>query len=315
MKFNKKIFINYLKVFLDYLAITLGCLLLAGGISIFTIDAKIIPGGVSGIAIALNFLSNDWISVGLTIWIMNLPLYLWGIKVLGKEFGMRTFFGFSVSSLFIDLLRGDIPGMEVFRCQDIPAIRDMLANDFLLYISTGAILVGIGLGIVFKFRGTTGGVDIIAAIAQKRLGLKPGQVFIAIDLFIVAFGGIIIHIKDLSPDRPVFTLCLYSIILIAVSSKLVDIIIDGFDYANSALIISPRYDEISEVIIDTMGRGATALHGKGLYMNVEREIILTVVTRRELPLLVETVKAIDPHAFVIVNNVHEVLGEGFRPRI
>ena len=315
MKFSKKTYKDYLRVITDYLAITLGCLLLAAGISIFTIDARIIPGGVSGIAIALNFLSNDWISVGLAIWIMNLPLYLWGIRVLGREFGIRTFFGFSVSSLFIDLLRGDFPGMEALRCQDIPAIQDMLANDFLLYISTGAILIGIGLGIVFKFRGTTGGVDIIAVIAQRKLGLKPGQVFIAMDLFIVALGGIIIHFKDLSPDRHVFTLCLYSIILIVASSKLIDVIIDGFDYANSALIISPRYDEISKAIMDSMGRGATALHGKGLYLNVEREIIFTVVTRRELPLLVETVKEIDPHAFVIVNNVHEVLGEGFRPRI
>ena len=308
MKFNQKIL-------MDYLAITLGCLLLAAGISIFTIDARIIPGGVSGIAIALNFLTNDRISVGLAIWIMNLPLYLWGVKVLGKEFGARTFFGFSVSALFIDLLRGDIPGMAFFRCQDIPTIQNMLANDFLLYISTGAILMGIGLGIVFKFRGTTGGVDIIAAIAQKRFGLKPGQVFMSMDFFIVALGGIIIHIKDLSPDKPVFTLCLYSFILIVGSCKLVDSIIDGFDYANSAIIISQRYDEISRVIMETMDRGATALHGKGLYMNVEREIIFTVITRREVPLLVETVKGIDPHAFVIVNNVHEVLGEGFRPRI
>jgi uncharacterized membrane-anchored protein YitT (DUF2179 family) len=300
---------------MDYLAITLGCLLLAAGISIFTIDARIIPGGVSGIAIALNFLTNDWISVGLAIWIMNLPLYLWGVKVLGKEFGVRTFFGFSVSALFIDLLRGDIPGMAFIRCQDIPTIQNMLANDFLLYISTGAILMGIGLGIVFKFRGTTGGVDIIAAIAQKRFGLKPGQVFMSMDFFIVALGGVIIQIKDLSPDRPVFTLCLYSFILIVGSCRLVDSIIDGFDYANSAVIISQRYDEISKVIMETMDRGATALHGKGLYMNVEREILFTVVTRREVPLLVETVKGIDPHAFVIVNNVHEVLGEGFRPRI
>ena len=135
------------------------------------------------------------------------------------------------------------------------------------------------------------------------------------DFFIVALGGVIIQIKDLSPDKPVFTLCLYSFILIVGSCKLVDSIIDGFDYANSAVIISQRYDEISKVIMETMDRGATALHGKGLYMNVEREILFTVVTRREVPLLVETVKGIDPHAFVIVNNVHEVLGEGFRPRI
>lgn len=304
-----------LKIIKDYLGITLGCFLLGAGISIFTIDARIIPGGVTGIAIALNFLANGSISVGVAIWLMNLPLYLWGLKVLGKEFGLRTFYGFSISSFFIDLLRGDIPGMGFLRAQDILVLQNMLANDFLLYIITGAILVGMGLGIVFKFRSTTGGVDIIAAIAAKRFGLKPGQVFIVLDIFIVAFGGMIIHLKDLSPERPAFTLCLYSFILTVASCKLVDMILDGFDYANSAIIISQKYNEISRAIMETVSRGATALHGRGLYMNVEREIIFTVVTRRELPLLIETVKAIDPHAFVIVNNVHEVLGEGFRPRI
>lgn len=304
-----------LNLIIDYLGITLGCLLLACGISIFTIDAKIIPGGVSGIAITLNFISDNAISVGASIWLMNLPLYIWGLAELGKEFGVRTFFGFSASSFFIDLLRGEVPGLNFIRPYEFETIQNMLANDFLLYITTGGILVGIGLGIVFKFRGTTGGTDIVAAIVRRRFGLKPGQVSIALNTVVVLFGAISIHLKELSPGRPTVTLALYSLIIIVASSRLMDKIIDGFDYANSATIISTEYDKISKEIMRTISRGATAIRGRGLYLNVEREIIFTVVTRRELPNLIHTVKTIDPHAFMIINNVHEVLGEGFRPRV
>ncbi|MDY0222112.1 MAG: YitT family protein, partial [Desulfobacterium sp.] len=275
----------------EYLGITLGCLLLAGGISIFTIDARIIPGGITGIATTLNFISDNAIGVGISLWLMNLPLYVWGLRKLGKEFGIRTFFGFTVSSFFIDLLRGEIPGLNFIRPHEFATIQNMLANDFLLYITTGGILVGIGLGIVFKFRATTGGIDIVAAIARQRFGLKPGQVFIVLNIFIVSFGAISIHFKELSPERPAITLALYSIIMIVASSRLIDKIIDGFDYANSATIISTRYDEISREIMRTISRGATAIRGRGLYLNVEREIIFTVVTKRELPRLIHTVKS------------------------
>jgi uncharacterized membrane-anchored protein YitT (DUF2179 family) len=310
----KRINLKKIKLIRDYIAITLGCLLIACGISIFTIDARIIPGGVTGIAITLNFISNNAIGVGVSLWLMNLPLFIWGLKRLGREFGMRTFFGFTVSSFFIDLLRGEVPGLTFIRLHELPTIQNMLANDFLLYITTGGILVGFGLGIVFKFRATTGGIDIVAAIAKQKFALKPGQVFIVLNIFIVSFGAISIHLKGLSPDRPAVTLALYSIIIIVASSRLIDKIIDGFDYANSATIISVKYDEISREIMRSISRGATAIRGRGLYLNVEREIIFTVVTRRELPRLIHTVKNIDPHAFVIINNVHEVLGEGFKPR-
>ncbi|MCP4411528.1 MAG: YitT family protein [Gammaproteobacteria bacterium] len=120
---------------------------------------------------------------------------------------------------------------------------------------------------------------------------------------------------DISPDKPVMTLMVYSFILIFGSARLVDTIIDGFNYANSAIIISNKYEEISKAIMDKLSRGATALHGRGLYTRQEREILYTIVLRKEISLLIEIVKEVDPHAFIIVNNVHEVLGQGFRPRL
>ena len=304
-----------IKALRDYTVIAIGSLLLASGISLFMVEAMVIPGGVTGLGVAINYATHGFISIGSAAWLINLPLFIWGYKVLGKQFGIRTFFGFSTTSFFIDLLRGQIPGLSCVRPYEHEAIQNMLANDFFLFILAGAILVGLGLGLVFKFRGTTGGTDILAAIAQKKFGLKPGNVFMFTDFFIISFGGIVIHLTGISPDKPALTLTLYAFILLFGAAKLVNVILEGFDYANSAIIISQKYDEISKEIMDKLSRGATALHGKGLYSNQEREVLYTVITRKEISFLIEIVKEIDPHAFIIINNVHEVLGQGFRPRI
>lgn len=300
---------------IDYLLITIGSAAMAIGIGIFLVDAKVVPGGVSGLAMAIHYLSNNTIPVGLMIWAFNLPLYLWGLKELGKQFGVRTFYGFTLSSIFIDFFRGDIPGFSFVKLQDTQTIKDLLQNDFLFLILVGSVLLGFGLGIIFKFRGTTGGSDIVAAIMQKRYGIKPGQAIMIIDFFVIALAGAIIEFKDLSPDRPAFSLTLYALFLLFISSKLVDIIIDGFDYARAAYIISDKNDEIAKVIIDDFGRGGTALKARGLYRNLDREVIFTVVTLKDVSRLIDAVKEIDPNAFVIINTVHEVQGEGFRRRI
>ncbi|MHC1738771.1 MAG: YitT family protein [Ignavibacteriaceae bacterium] len=300
---------------IDYILITIGSAAMAIGIGIFLVDAKVVPGGVSGLAMAVHYLSNNTIPIGLMIWVFNLPLYLWGLKELGKQFGVRTFYGFTFSSIFIDFFRGDIPGFSFIKLQDTQTIKDLLQNDFLFLILVGSVLLGFGLGIIFKFRGTTGGSDIVAAIMQKRYGIKPGQAIMIIDFFVIALAGAIIEFKDLSPDRPAFSLTLYALFLLFISSKLVDVIIDGFDYARAAYIISDKNDEIAKVLIDDFGRGGTALKARGLYRNLDREVIFTVVTLKDVSRLIDAVKEIDPNAFVIINTVHEVQGEGFRRRI
>jgi uncharacterized membrane-anchored protein YitT (DUF2179 family) len=300
---------------LDYFAIAIGSALMAIGIGIFLIDAKVVPGGVSGLAMAFHYLSGNKISVGILIWGLNIPLFLWGLKELGKEFGLRTFVGFTLNSFFIDFFRGDIPGLSFMRLQDSETIQDLLKNDFLFLILIGSVLIGVGLGIIFKFRGTTAGSDIVASIIHKRFGIKPGQAIMFIDFFVIALAGLIIELKNLSPDRPALSLTLYAFFLLFVSSKLIDIIIDGFDYARAAYIISDKFEEISQAIMNELGRGVTAVDTRGVYRNIEREMLLAVVPLREVTKLVDVVKDIDPHAFVIIYNVHEVLGEGFRRRI
>lgn len=299
----------------DYFFITVGAAIMALGIGVFLVDAQVVPGGVSGLSMALHFLSNKTIPVGLMMWLLNVPLYAWGVKELGKKFGTRTFYGFTLNSIFIDLFRGDIPGLKYIRLQDTQTIKDLLQNDFLFLILIGSVLLGVGLGIIFKFKGTTAGSDIVASIMQKRYGIKPGQAIMFIDFFVIALAGFIIEIKHLSPVRPAMSLTLYAFFLLFVSSKLVDVIVDGFDYARMAFIISDKSDEIAQCIMNDFSRGATGLRAHGLYKNIEREIIVTVVTFREVTILTEAIKEIDPDAFVIIGNVHEVLGEGFRRRI
>ena len=299
----------------DYIAIAIGAALMAIGIGVFLVDAQVVPGGASGLAMALHYLSGNTLPIGLMIWVINVPLYLWGLKELGKRFGWRTFYGFTLSSFFIDLFRGDIPGLEFIKLQNTQTVKDLLNNDFLFLILIGAALLGVGLGLIFKFKGTTAGSDIVAAIMQKRYGIKPGQAIMVVDFLVIGFAGFIIEFKELSEARPALSLTFYAIFLLFVSARIVDIIIDGFDYARAAYIISDKYLEIEAAIQNELSRGATALKSRGLYKDIEREVIVAIVTLKELTKLQELIEEIDPDAFVVINNVHEVLGNGFRRRI
>ena len=132
---NDKIFSKYPVI--DYIAIVFGSAIMAIGIGIFLVDAKVVPGGVSGLAMAIHYLSGNKIPVGMMMWVFNVPLFIWGVKVLGRRFGARTFVGFSMSSFFIDFFRGDIPGFGFVRLQDSPSVQDLLHHDFLFLILIG----------------------------------------------------------------------------------------------------------------------------------------------------------------------------------
>ncbi len=299
----------------EYIAITIGAIIMSLGIGVFLVDAKVVPGGISGIAMAIYYLTDGSVPVGLSAWILNVPLYIWGVKEFGKRFGIRTFYGFSINAIFIDFFRGDIPGFEFIRLQDSQTVQSLLANDFLFMVLIGATLLGIGLGIVFKFQGTTGGTDIVAAILHKRFHLKQGMAILLLDMIVIVIAGIAIEYKSLPMDKPTLMLVLYALFFGVVSARIIDIILDGFDYARQAYIVSDKSEEIAKKIISDLSRGATAIKTRGLYKDVDREMITTIVTLRELGKLTEIIKSIDPDAFVVINNVHEVLGEGFRRRI
>ena len=307
-KFNRTVLI-------DYLVIIIGSALMGIGIGVFLIHAKVVPGGATGLSMAIYFLTNEKIGVGIITWIINIPLFFYGIKVLGKEFGIRTFWGFTISSFFTDFFRGDFPGFSFIRLQDSTSVQYLYHNDFFFFILIGTLLLGIGLGMIFKARATTGGSDILAAIMNKKWGFKTGNSIILLDFVIIFIAGLIIAIKGIAGDKPLIVLILYALLLVFVSSKIIDYVLDGFDYVRAALIFSDKNKEIADTILLKMNRGATALKARALYRNIDTEIIYTVVKIKEITKLQDIVKAIDPNCFMVLTSVHEVVGHGFRRRI
>lgn len=309
MRFITKI---SLQTIIEYLAITIGAFIMAIGIGVFLVDAKVVPGGVSGLSMAIYYILGERIPVGIIMWVLNVPLFIWGLKELGKSFGIRTFWGFTFNSIFIDLLRGEF--IKSLQWNKAEFVIYLMRTDFFFFILLGALLLGIGLGIIFKFKGTTAGSDIIAAIAQKKWHIKPGITIMVTDFFVISIAGIVIHYKQLSYDKPALVLVLYAFLLLFVSSWLIDMVISGFDYAKAAIIVSDKHEKVADKILYELYRGATAIYSKGLYSGQEREIILTVVSRREIHRLKDMVKEVDPDAFVVIYNVYEVIGKGFIER-
>lgn len=302
-------------IIFEYGMIIVGCALMALGIGVFLVEAKVVPGGASGLSIAIHYLTDSKIGVGLAAWFINIPLFIWGMIELGKEFGIRTFVGFTVTSFFIDLFRGDIPFFRWIRFQDTLSIKYLQENDFFFFVLIGTILLGVGLGIIFKFKATTGGSDIVSAILNKRFGIKPGNGIILIDFFIIIIASTIIGFKSGPESKPIIVIILYALFLVFFSSKIIDFVIEGFEYVRAALIFSDKREIIAEQIMQKMKRGATAIKSRGLYRDLDTEIIYTVITLKEIGKLTDIVKSIDPNSFMVLTMVHEVVGQGFRRRM
>jgi len=273
------------KVFREYMGVLLGVAITAAGLDMFLIPNKIAAGGVSGIATIVYYLVK--FPVGMTMLAINIPLFLLSIKEMGLSFGVRSLFGTVTLSLFVDLLANYLP---------VPTHDIFLAS---LY---GGVLVGVGLGIVFRSKGTTGGTDLAAALIHRYTGLPIGMSLLSIDACVIVAAGIFFNAEA----------AMFALITVFVTARVIDIVQEGVGYAKAALIISDHNDRIAEVILHQMDRGATALRGRGLYTKHEKDVLLSVVTQSEVTRLKEMVYAVDPKAFVIVANIHEVLGEGFR---
>ncbi len=285
--------------FKDYLLIITGAFILALGFVYFITPHRIVPGGVYGIAIVVHYLTPglfsfwpDGIPVGLFGLVLNIPLTYIGIKILGPKFGVKTIIGFVITSGFID-------GITMLReVGDAP-----LVDDVLLSCVFGGVLIGVGLGLIFKSRATSGGSDIIAMIIAKYTNGKLGQLMIIVDSIIVLFG--LVAFMD-------WKIPLYSWIVIYITGKAIDLIIEGNGYNKALLIISKEHVQIKDKILNDLSRGGTYLYGKGLYTDEEKKIIYTVVSRREVAILEHYIHSIDPDAFITIMDTSEILGEGFK---
>ncbi|EGO62314.1 YitT family protein [Acetonema longum] len=269
----------------NYAGITLGTVVTATALNMFLIPNKIAAGGTSGLATVFHHLWG-W-PVGVAMLGMDFPLFIGSVKVLGAGFGINTLFGSVVLSLSIDLLAPYTP---------------VLTHDILLSTLYGGVLSGVGMGLVFRFRGTTAGTDMAAAVVNKLFGVSLGRALLGIDCFVIAIAGFAFGSAELS---------LYALISLFVTTQIIDLIQEGPNSAKAFLIMSDRTAEIAQAIMAELGRGVTFLFGRGGYSGKEREMLVCVVSKKEVQAMKDLISKTDDKAFVIVADAHEVLGEGF----
>lgn len=271
-------------VFRDYILIILGTFIMGFAIKNIYDPVGLVTGGFTGIAIILKK------QLGIALWVtntvLNIPLFLAAVKLKGWQFIKRTLVAtVSLSaSLYI-----------------IPEIT-FLTDELLLAALFGGIISGIGVGLVFISRSTTGGTDMLAALIQRALPhYSLAQIMQVLDALVVLIGASVFGI----------TYALYALISIYAVTKVSDGLVEGMKFSKVAFIISPKTEEIAQAIIAQMDRGVTALNAKGMYSGLSRDMLFCVVSKKEIVQLKELVVGHDSQAFVIVSDAREVLGEGF----
>jgi uncharacterized membrane-anchored protein YitT (DUF2179 family) len=267
--------------------ITIGCIIYALSFVLFVIPRDLAPGGISGLAIVLNHFFSV-IPIGKTIIILNAPLFLLSLKRLGKGFLWRSVYATVASSLLIDLL--------------IPYTRSF-SVDMLLSAIYGGVVMGIGIGIIFRFFGSTGGTDLLAQLLSERIGLSFGTTLLIIDTCIIALSGVAFHSV---------TIPLYSIVSLYISSKAIDLVQEGLSFSKAAWVVSSRPDTVAARIMTDLDRGVTKFTAAGGFTGERKEVVFCVVPQSQITHLKQIVHEIDPDAFVAIMDVTETLGLGFK---
>ena len=277
------------ELFRNLAMIVFGCAVFALGFDLFLEPAGFNCGGVSGVAMLINYAVDiPWLTIGVLSAAINLPLFFCGYKKIGKYFFFTSLFGMLCNSVFFDLF-AQIP---------IPKVEPMLAVLF------GGVMIGAGLGVVFLAAASTGGIDIVARLLKLKFRNFPiGKIILIFDLCTAVATGIVY--RQVSNT-------LYSAVTLYLSSVVLDKVVYGMDYAKVALIITEKYEEISYAIDTQLDRGITMLRGQGFYKRQDKYILLSAVKRKQLAQLKELVNGIDPEAFVILQDAHQVLGDGFK---
>ncbi len=249
-----------------------------------------VTGGISGLSIVVKYLSGRFIGITLPVWVsnfvLNIPIFIWGVFIKGKEFIAKTLFANTVFSLAMYIIPVFDPGR----------------HDYLLAAVVGGVLTGVGLGLVFATGYSTGGTDLLSTIICKYIPYySVSTVLFVIDSVVIITGAVLFGLY----------ISFYAVIAIFVSSSVMDYILSGGKACKQVLVISPEYKEISMQVFTKMERGATLIEAKGMYSNNSRPVLLCVVARKEIAKLTGIVKNIDRNAFVIISEIREVFGEGF----
>lgn len=275
-----------IKLIWDYIILIVGGLLFGIAVEYVLLPLKITTGGFSGIATLAHYLLE--IPTEITLIALNIPAFIITAKFLGIKFGIRSFVGMLMSSL------GVVIGREF----------GILTTDMMLAALFGGILSGLGIALTYKAGGSTGGTDLIAKlINSKAKHINVGEALMIVDGFIMAFTVVIFKNLELG---------LYSIVAVFTASKIIDLILLGGEYAKAMFVITNKSEKIIEYIHKELDRTATKINVMGTYTKQEKDMLVCVVNKKEIPKLKEAIEEIDEESFVIITAVTEAIGEGFK---
>lgn len=273
--------------FKNVVFVLLGAAIYAFGIVNFNIENDLSEGGVTGVTLILFALFH--IDPGLSNIIINIPLLLIGWRLLGRNMLIYTIIGTAAFSFFMWFFLH-------FFMLNIP-----LKEDMILAVLFAGVFSGVGIGIIFRYGGTTGGSDIAARLGDRYIGWSVGKTFFIIDCAVIASSLVYLDYRE----------AMYTLVAVFIASRVIDFIQEGAYAAKGATIISEKNEEIAAKISYDLNRGATLLRGKGGFTGDEKDVLYCVVSRNEIFRLKNMVKQVDPQAFVTISDVHDVLGEGY----
>lgn len=274
-----------IKNFKRLIWISFGSLIYALAINIFISPHKLLSGGIAGISLLAQYMSN--IPSGYWVFILNIPVFILGLKKIDKDFVFFSLIGMLTMSLFLVLTK------------DISSLVAM--DDLVMSTVFGAVLSGIGMGIIFRNRASQGGTDIIAVIIRQKNGAKMSTLYFILNGLIVVMGIFATNLK----------LTLYTVSLMYIKSLVIDKVIEGFDQKKIVMIVTSKAEQVSQKIMTQIGRGTTYLYGEGAYTGEKKKIIYCLLTTKELNNVKRLVDEIDKEALISISEAEEIKGRGF----
>lgn len=277
-------------VWVDYVLMMIGTGLVATSIKCIYDPVSMVTGGFSGLAIIVKELTDELVPGGIPLWltnlVLNIPVFLIALKVKGKKFIWRTVMGTFLLSLWLYV---------------IPSV-DLTQGDYILASVFGGCLLGAGMGMILQAKATTGGTDMVATLLQHYMRhYSIVQIMQVLDGLIVLCGFYVFGVRP----------ALYAIVAIFITAKVSDTLMEGLKFSKAAYIISDHHELVAQKILEDLDRGVTGIMAKGMYSGEEKCMLYCVVSKKEIVRVKEVVAEVDPHAFVIVSDAREVLGEGF----
>jgi uncharacterized membrane-anchored protein YitT (DUF2179 family) len=276
------------------LLIVLGATISGVAQSFFLLQAKLAPGGLYGVAMILN--DRFMINIGLAFALMNLPFFVWALKVLGLKYILRTGLAIAITSIMVDV------GMSVLYPLVTKYVTMPNPNDLILYSIFGGAVLGIGVGLVFRNGASTGGTDLISQLIYYSTGFEYGKLVMIFDATIII--SVAVNFQNVN-------LAMYSIVTLIIYGQVLNVVSSGMTSTRMAMIITDAYENVRAAVLARMRRGVTIIDAKGGYQLEERKVLMVAVPQSEISMIKEIVTEVDPKAFVMVSELSEVWGKGF----